>query len=108
MNYPIMILNVDISSLFNQVFHNFDTATFSYQVQGSHLMEKKENTKVIQNSSNLHGTKLGVQTINNISTVQFPVTLHCTTLFKASIISVKDTDSTRSLECHRAIKFHSG
>ena len=38
--YPIIILNVDISSLFNKVLYHFDTATYSCQVQGSHLMER--------------------------------------------------------------------
>ena len=45
-NYPIIILNADISSYANKVMQHYDTATFSCQVQGSHLMEKKKNTKV--------------------------------------------------------------
>ena len=40
-NYPIIILHVDICSLFNKVLYHFDTATFSCQVQGSHLVERK-------------------------------------------------------------------
>ena len=41
-NYPIIVLNVDNSFLVNKVLYHFDMATFSYQVQGSHLMEKKK------------------------------------------------------------------
>ena len=44
--YPIIILNVDISSFITKVSHYFDMATFSCQVQGSHLMERKKTTKV--------------------------------------------------------------
>ena len=44
-NYPIIILNVDISFLVNKVMQYFDMATFSCQVQGSHLMEKKKALK---------------------------------------------------------------
>ena len=46
-NYPIIILNVNIISLVNKEIQYFDTATFSCQVKGSHLMEKKEDrTKI--------------------------------------------------------------
>ena len=44
-NYPIIILNVDISFLFNKVLHHFDAVTFSCQVQGSHLLKKKQVLK---------------------------------------------------------------
>ena len=44
--YPIIILNVDVSSFVTEVIDYFDTATFSCQVQGSHLMERKKSTKV--------------------------------------------------------------
>ena len=40
-NYPIIILNIDISSFVNKVIQYFDTATFSCQVQGSHLVERE-------------------------------------------------------------------
>ena len=40
--YPIIILNVDISSFVTKGSHYFDMATFSCQVQGSHLMGRKE------------------------------------------------------------------
>ena len=40
-NYPIIILNVDISSLVNNVIHCFDVGTFSCQVQESQLMGRK-------------------------------------------------------------------
>ena len=40
-NYPMIILNVNISSLFKKVIQYFDTASFSCKVQGSQLMEKK-------------------------------------------------------------------
>ena len=39
-NYPIIVLNVDVSSLANKVVHYFDMAIFNCQVEGSHLMEK--------------------------------------------------------------------
>ena len=41
----IIILNVDISSLVHKVLQYIDTGTFSYQVQKSHLMEKKKLEK---------------------------------------------------------------
>ena len=46
-NYPIIILNVNISSLFNKVIQHSDTATFSCQVKGSHLMDEKEDSTKI-------------------------------------------------------------
>ena len=38
--YPIMILNVDISSLVNNIVHYFKLGTFSCHMQPSHLMER--------------------------------------------------------------------
>ena len=79
-NYPIIILNVDISSLFNKVLYHFDTATFSCQVQGSHLMERK---KVGQLSSDLYTRNLVCKlnhklATSGISFIQFPchIALH--------------------------------
>jgi len=39
---PIVIFDVDISSLIKKVSHRINTATLSCHVQGSILMEKKE------------------------------------------------------------------
>ena len=38
--YPVISLNVDVSSLPNKVVHYFDMTIFSGQVQGSQLMER--------------------------------------------------------------------
>ena len=40
--YPIMILNVDISSFTNKVIHHFNTGSFSCHMQGSYLMKWKK------------------------------------------------------------------
>ena len=69
-NYPIIILNVDISLLFNKVMHHFDAVTFSCQVQGSYLLEKK---KVIQNSSNLHAKCLVCKLFTTSPLYNFPI-----------------------------------
>ena len=39
--YPIMILNVDIHSLVNNVFHYVKIPSFSRHMQGTHLTEKE-------------------------------------------------------------------
>ena len=44
-NYPIVILNVDISSFATKVIHFIDMANCNSQVQGSHLMERKKLQK---------------------------------------------------------------
>ena len=94
--YPIIILNVDISFLLNKVFYNSDIGTFSCQVQGSHLMEKKESNEVnkwtfikeiwtrctIQfpgQKSSETNNKPSVIECNDVSPVyNFPVTIHYT------------------------------
>ena len=44
-NYPIIILNVDISSFVTKVIQFFDMANCNCQVQGSHLMKRKKLQK---------------------------------------------------------------
>ena len=39
--YPIVILNVDISSFANKVVHYFNVAFFCCHMQGSHLIERE-------------------------------------------------------------------
>ena len=42
-NYPFVVLNTDISNfLANEVLQYFDSGTFSCQMQGSHLIERKK------------------------------------------------------------------
>ena len=48
--YPMNILDADINSIVNKVFHNVWMATSSCNVQGSQLMERNRLvTKVAQN-----------------------------------------------------------
>ena len=48
-NYPIVVLNTEISNcLANEVLQYFDSGTFSGQVQGSHLMERKKGKSEIE------------------------------------------------------------
>ena len=44
-NYPIIILNVDISSFVTKIIKFFDVANCNCQVQGSHLMKRKKLQK---------------------------------------------------------------
>ena len=58
-NYPIVVLNTDISNILaDEVLQYFNAGTFSCQVQGSHLMERKKVSKKL----NLPAKKFGVQT----------------------------------------------
>ena len=42
-NYPIVVLNTDISNFMaDKVLQYFNSSTFSCQMQGSHLMERKK------------------------------------------------------------------
>ena len=60
---------------------------------------EKENTKAIQTHLTCMKKQLGVQTNHNISTVQFPYyIIFFPFTLKTFMISVKDTDSIRSLE----------
>ena len=44
--YPIQVLNVDNIGFFaNKVFDYFNTGSFSCQVQGSHLIQRKKLQK---------------------------------------------------------------
>ena len=41
-NYPIVVLNTDISNILaDEVLQYFNSGTFSCQMQGSHLIERK-------------------------------------------------------------------
>ena len=54
--YLVIILDVDISTFANKVFHNFKRFSFcSCNMQGSHLMERKTLPKLFRNQPrNLH------------------------------------------------------
>ena len=80
-NYPIISLNVDTSTLVNKVLYHFDTATFSCQVQGSHLMEKRKPQKVKNSIKKNLVSKLLTKHLQNIF-------FHCTIFFSGYSITV--------------------
>ena len=52
-NYPFVVLNIDISNfLANEVLQYFDSGTFSCQMQGSHLMERKKVSQKVNLPAN--------------------------------------------------------